>query len=111
METLVMGSMGNYLHMTELDDLMESMMAAYGYEVVWPVKIGESQEKRPIMAYAFMLDVKIENSVWELKNRSAILIDAVHHARELTTISQVVYTMMALLHGLEHGNAEYKALL
>ena len=39
------------------------------------------------------------------------MIDAVHHARELTTISQVIYTMMALLHGYEHGNQEYKALM
>ena len=39
------------------------------------------------------------------------MLNAVHHARELTTISQVVYTMMALLHGYEHDNKEYRALM
>ena len=37
------------------------------------------------------------------------MINAVHHARELTTISQVVFTMMTILHGYEQGNQDFIA--
>ena len=39
------------------------------------------------------------------------MIDGVHHARELTTISQVVFTMIQLLHGYEHADEEMIALM
>ena len=58
-----------------------------------------------------MLDTDAENWEAELKTRPSIFINAVHHARELTTISQCVYTMMSLLHKYEHGQNEYVKLL
>lgn len=46
-----------------------------------------------------------------MTSRPSVFINAVHHARELTTISQVTYTMLAMLHGYEHGNEEYVELM
>jgi len=63
------------------------------------------------MAYAFMLDVKPSQAQNEMKSRKSILLDGVHHARELTTISQVLYTMLELLHAYENGQTEAIELL
>mmetsp|Transcript_36381 Transcript_36381/g.44436 ORF Transcript_36381/g.44436 Transcript_36381/m.44436 type:complete len:96 (+) Transcript_36381:346-633(+) len=46
-----------------------------------------------------------------MRERPSVFINAVHHARELTTISQITYTMMALLHGYEHHVEEYVELM
>ena len=43
--------------------------------------------------------------------RQSILIDGVHHARELTTISMVVYLMLSTLREYEQGDLHKKALL
>ena len=87
---------------------MESMVEDYP-EVVYEFEIGLTYEKRPIKAYAFMLGTSDEEFEEELKTRRSVLINAVHHARELTTISQIVYTMMTILHGYEQGNQEFIA--
>lgn len=56
------------------------------------------------MAYAFMLGIdNPAHAASELKKRPSIFINAVHHARELTTISQVAYTMLSLLHSYERN--------
>ena len=39
-ETLVLGSLGNYLSMSEYDDLMEQVMASYGNNVIFRKEIG-----------------------------------------------------------------------
>lgn len=103
--------MENYLGAEELTDLLDSVVGDYGDKVVFPFSIGDSYERRPIMAYAFMLGATKESFEGELVNRKSILIDGVHHARELTTISQVVYTMLNLLHGYENEKPEVMALL
>ena len=54
---------------------------------MYDVKIGESFEGRPIMAYALMLGTNPAEAQNELKARNSILLNGVHHARELTTIS------------------------
>lgn len=110
MEKLVIGSLGNYLTMEEHGDLMESIVKDYD-DVIYPFSIGKTVENRPIMAYAFMLGTTNDTYANDLKERQSILLDGVHHARELTTISQITYTMLRLLHGLEHGQDKYKHLL
>ena len=56
---MVVGSLGGvYMTMKEIDDLMQSILKDYKDEIVFDVEIGKSHEGRPIMAYAFMLDVK-----------------------------------------------------
>ena len=103
-EKLMIGSLGAYLKISELEDLFESMLEDYEGEVIYDMELGKTFEGRPIMAYVFMLGTTEQTFENDLKGRRAIMIDAVHHARELTTISQVVYTMLALLHGYEHDN-------
>ena len=63
------------------------------------------------MAYAFMLGTNPAQAQNELKARNSILLNGVHHARELTTISQIMYTMLELLHGYQHGKKEYVNML
>ena len=103
-DKLLIGSLGPYLTMSELDDLLQSMMADYKDELIYDMELGKSVEGRPIMAYVFMLGTTKNDFEQDFSERQTILIDAVHHARELTTISQVVYTMLAMLHGYEHDN-------
>ena len=73
---------------------MGSIVADYKEKVVFEFDIGNSYEGRPIKAYAFMLGTTKELFQEELINRRSILIDGVHHARELTTISQIAFTMV-----------------
>ena len=99
-----MGSLGNYLTLPEIEEIMDAIVADYSNDLVYKYKIGESRENRPIMSYVFMTGSSQDHFLTDLTKRPSILIDAVHHARELTTISQVVYQMMSILHGLEHNN-------
>ena len=102
LDDLVIGNLGNYLEAEELNDLLDSIMDTYGNEFVYEFSIGQSAEGRPIRAFAFMTGTTPEFFKSEMKERRSILIDGVHHARELTTISQVVLTMLSLMHGYEH---------
>lgn len=43
--------------------------------------------------------------------RPSILIDAAHHARELTSVSMVMYTMLRMLHGYLNDDQEIKSIL
>lgn len=43
--------------------------------------------------------------------RPSILIDGAHHARELTSVSMVMYTMLRLLHGYLNDDQQTKTLL
>ena len=62
-DNLVIGSLGIYLSMFELEDLMQSIIADYKQEVVYDFILGESKEGRPINGYAFMLGTDSEH--WE----------------------------------------------
>ena len=87
------------------------MLKEYEGDPVYKLSIGESSEGRSIDAFVFMLGTDAENFETELKARQSILIDAAHHARELTTISQVAFTMMNILNGYENGREDYKEML
>jgi murein tripeptide amidase MpaA len=43
--------------------------------------------------------------------RPSILIDAAHHARELTSVSQVFYTMIRFLHGYLNNDEQVRKVL
>jgi murein tripeptide amidase MpaA len=47
----------------------------------------------------------------ELKKREILMIDAVHHARELSTITMTLYSLVHILHGYEHHDVAYRTLL
>ena len=84
------------------------MLDSYREELVYKLRIGESKEGRSIDAFVFMLGTDSESFEDELFARQSILIDGVHHARELTTISQVAFTMMSVLHSYEKDDASFK---
>ena len=54
MEKLVMGSLGNYLTLPEIEEIMNAIFTDYSNDLVYKYKVGESHEGRPIMAYVFM---------------------------------------------------------
>ena len=103
-ETLVHGSMGNYLTIAEYNELMQQVLDSYGSELVFARQIGQTLENRAMMSYSIMLGAK--ESTWrdELKIRNSAMIDGVHHAREMTTVSQSVFSMLHLLHSYERGD-------
>ena len=63
------------------------------------------------MAYAFIIVPQSETRFGfsrretrqlALHEKPAMLIDAAHHPREMTTVSMCFYTMIRLLHGYVH---------
>ena len=54
MEKLVMGSLGNYLTLPEIEEIMNAIVADYSNDLVYKYKVGESYEGRTIMSYVFM---------------------------------------------------------
>ena len=57
-----------------------------------------------MMSYIAMLGSTETTFMTDLKARNSILLDAVHHARELTTISQTVFGLLTLLYNYEKGD-------
>ena len=111
MEKLVIGSLNHFLLLPQLEEVLDAVVADYSDDLVYRYKIGETSEGRSIMAYVFMKGTDHFSFVSDLTKRPSIVLQAAHHARELVTVSQVVYQMVSLLHGLEHGNQEYEALV
>jgi extracellular matrix protein 14 len=66
-------------------------------EALRKISIGKTYEGREIPAYMLALYQRSDN--WETiaKNRPAILIDGLHHAREMSSMSQCVYSTMSFL--------------
>jgi murein tripeptide amidase MpaA len=91
------GSLDNYLTQEELSELLESMEAEFP-EVVTPVEIGKSAEGREISGYLF--------SAAPNEKRPSILLNGAHHARELTSISMVVWLMLRFLYSWEQGQTD-----
>ena len=87
------------------------MLDEYGGKLVYKLPIGKSTEGRDIDAYIFMLGTDEENFEQELRRRTSILINAAHYTRELTTISQVTFTMMNILNKYDNGEDGYREML
>ena len=64
-----------------------------------------------MMSYIVMLNSSETTFENDLKARNSILLDAVHHARELTTISQTVFGLLTLLYKYERGDEQTLYLL
>ena len=102
---------GNYLSMAELEDLMGKVMDSYGEDLVHAEVIGYSIDDRPITAYSIFSRNPTLKPNEDQALRESILLTAVHHARELTTISQVVLEMLSILYRYESGDRQTIALL
>jgi len=89
------GTMNNYLSPSELESLMTLIVAEYP-EVVRPVKIGKTYQNNEIAGYLVGTNFTDD---WQAQalSRPAILIDGMHHARELTGLSMQMYTLLRLL--------------
>ena len=64
-----------------------------------------------MMSYSVMIGATEDTWKDELKIRNSALIDGVHHAREVTTVSQSVFSMLQLLYSYESGDQKTLDLL
>lgn len=103
--------MANYLSMQELQDLMAQVLESYGDELVYARIFGTTVKKRDMWAYTVMLGASKSTYSDELRRRNSVLIDGVHHAREVTTISQTVFSFLWLLYSYERGDESTLKLL
>ena len=98
--------------MKEYDTIMDSIMESYGEDLVYKMEVGEALSGSKIWAYAFFSSLyPTKSRKSDLTYRETILLTAVHHARELTTISQVVLQMLTILYRYEAGDVFTLALL
>jgi len=61
------------------------------------VSVGKSYLKNELSGYLIGTNFTQENWEEEAKARPAILIDGLHHSRELTGLSMEIYTLLRLL--------------
>lgn len=92
-------------------------------EIVQLFEIGKTQNGNPIRGIAFAAPssilvnnqpVKLDSEfdvIAAADSRPSILIDGAHHARELTSISMVMYTMIRLLHGYLNSDLQINQIL
>ena len=78
-------------------------------EVVRKVYVGETYLKKEIPGYLFtfgtlgLTEEKMHNQTLK---KPAILIDGLHHARELSSMSMTVYTMLNILFDYTNNKPE-----
>jgi Zinc carboxypeptidase len=65
-------------------------------EVLKKFSIGKTSQNRDINGYLLGLNLTSKQVTME---KPALLIDGAHHARDLSTISMSVYTVVRLLYG------------
>ena len=102
--------MGNYLSPTEFKNLMGGILADFP-EIVKKVEVGKTYLGLDISG--FVLASSLNSTDWskQLLERPAILINGMHHPRELTTLSMCVYTYLKLLFKYVHNDPETVYLL
>lgn len=87
--------MDNYLLPSELKSLMLLIQTEYP-EVVKPISVGKSYLQSEMAGYLIGTNFT-DNWTSEALARPAILIDGLHHSRELTGLSMQMYTLLRLL--------------
>jgi carboxypeptidase T len=91
------GSMGGFYTFQETLNLLNSFHQKYKSLISKAIKIGESIEGRPIMAYRIS-----DNADKNEPNEPEVLYTGLHHAREPASLMTVLYFMEKLLQG--YGN-------
>ncbi|MCL5990885.1 MAG: immune inhibitor A, partial [Bacteroidetes bacterium] len=97
------GSMGGSYKLEEVYEVFAEMRQKYPDYVANPEVIGYTIEERPIMAYSF----GSKNPA----NKKEVLFTALHHAREGSGLTTLVYFLWNLLEGIDKGNPESEYLL
>jgi hypothetical protein len=92
----ILGSMGNYLSPSEFKKLMSGIVMDFP-EIVKKVKVGKTYLGVDIPGFVLASGLNSTNWNKQVLERPAILINGMHHARELTTQSMCVYTYLKLL--------------
>lgn len=93
------------MSVSEYSKLMDFMMGSYGDDIMYKLEVGKALSGESIYAYTiFQHQFAFKSAKAELAKRESILLTGVHHARELTTISTVVFEMLALLYRYEAGD-------
>src|SRR5262245_11483363 len=91
------GSMGGFYTFQETLNRLNTFRVKYKSLISAPVKIGESIEGRPILAYRIS-----DNANKNEPNEPEVLYTALHHAREPQSLMTILYFMEKLLQG--YGN-------
>ncbi|MEO8068489.1 MAG: M14 family zinc carboxypeptidase [Flavobacteriales bacterium] len=86
-----LGSMGGYFTWQEIQDQLDSMVAAYPALISPKQSIGTTNEGRAIHY------VRLSNNPNVDQDKPEIMYDAVHHAREVESVSQLIFYMWYLL--------------
>lgn len=89
------GTLGVYQYPFELNELMQKLDQQFP-EVFRRFTVGKTFEGRSIMGYMIGLDLTTRAKTM---SKPAVLVTGAHHARELTSISMSVYTVLRLLYG------------
>lgn len=92
--TFAAGSMGGFYTFQETINLLNSFRQKYKSLISKPMKIGESIEGRPILAYRIS-----DNADKNEANEPEVLYTALHHAREPESLMTVLFFMEKLLQG------------
>lgn len=92
------GSMGGFYTFQETLNLLNSFRQKYKSLISKPIKIGESIEGRPILAYRIS-----DNADKNEPDEPEVLYTGLHHAREPESLMTVLYFMEKLLQG--YGNS------
>lgn len=86
-----LGSMAGYYTWEEMLDELDAMRAQYPQLITAKESIGQSHEGRPIHF------VRISNDPEVDQDKPEVLYDALHHAREPASLSQLIFFMWYLL--------------
>lgn len=86
-----LGTMGGYYTWDEMKDILDQMAAAYPNLISAKASIGESMEGRSLYM------VRISNNPNVDQGKPEVLYNALHHAREPASLSQVIFYMWHLL--------------
>ena len=89
------GTLGVYQYPFELNELLYKLDQQFP-EVFRRFTVGKTFEGRSIMGYMIGLDLTTKDKTM---SKPAVLVTGAHHARELTSISMSVYTVLRLLYG------------
>ena len=112
----------NYLSVDEVYTLLDKIQTGFP-EIASTFELGKSYLGNSIKGLVFAApnSVLFKPTPFDLQpgfdvkssadSRPSILIDAAHHARELTSVSQVMYTMLRFLHCYMNNDPETKTVL
>ena len=101
----------HHLLYDEVINLMEHILADFG-NIVTAESIGKTYEGRDMwMLKVDATDYFNQKGVSTNPDKKAILMTGAHHSRELVSVQMPLYTVLDLLHGLVHNDAETLELL